>query len=241
MLECVQQRKGKANKMNDANIIIVDDDPGIRTVVRLLLETRGYSVTEAASGYEALELLSGGAQPDLILLDIMMPGMSGVDACVSLRALTNAPVLFLTAKTQEQDKLAAYGNGGDDFLGKPFSQAELLAKVQSLLRRYMVYKGKAPLEGGLALDRKNRTVMKGGETVELTDLEVNILDYLLKKRGCAVSVRELYENVWDEKFLSSSTNTVMVHILNLRKKIEDDAANPKIIRTVWGKGYQIDE
>ena len=123
----------------------------------------------------------------------------------------------------------------------PSTEATSSSSLGILARPDMVYKGKAPLEGGLALDRKNRTVMKGGETVELTDLEVNILDYLLKKRGCAVSVRELYENVWDEKFLSSSTNTVMVHILNLRKKIEDDAANPKIIRTVWGKGYQIDE
>jgi DNA-binding response OmpR family regulator len=167
--------------------------------------------------------------------------MSGVEACVSMRAITNAPVLFLTAKTQEQDKLQAYANGGDDFLGKPFSQAELLAKVQSLLRRYMVYKGKAPAEGTLELDRKKRAVIKGGEAVDLTDLEMNILDYLLSHRGNSVSVRELYENVWGEKFLSSSTNTVMVHILNLRKKIEEDAANPKIIRTVWGKGYQIDE
>lgn len=228
--------------MNEtANILIVDDDSGIRTVVRLLLEARGYTVEEAASGYEAIDVLSGELKPDLIILDIMMPGMSGVDACASLRELTNAPVLFLTAKTQEQDKLRAYANGGDDFLGKPFSQAELLAKIQSLLRRYMIYKGKASADGRLQLDRKSRTVIKNGEAVELTDLELSILSYLLGRKGHAVSVRELYENVWGEKFLSSSTNTVMVHILNLRKKIEDDAANPKIIRTVWGKGYQVDE
>lgn len=228
--------------MNEtAHILIVDDDPGIRTVVRLLLEARGYTVEEAASGYEAIDMLSRELKPDLIILDIMMPGMSGVEACTSLRELTNAPVLFLTAKTQEQDKLRAYANGGDDFLGKPFSQAELLAKIQSLLRRYMIYKGKTSTDGRLQLDRRSRTVIKNGESVELTDLELSILSYLLGRKGRAVSVRELYENVWSEKFLSSSTNTVMVHILNLRKKIEDDAANPKIIRTVWGKGYQIDE
>lgn len=228
--------------MNEtAKIMIVDDDSGIRTVVRLLLEARGYEVSEASGGGEAVEAVAGGLAPDLIILDIMMPGISGVDACSSMRQFTNAPILFLTAKTQESDKLQAYSNGGDDFLGKPFSQAELLAKVQSLLRRYMIYRGKTPMNGKLELDRRNRAVIKGGETVELTDLEMNILDYLFQRRGSAVSVRELYENVWDEKFLSSSTNTVMVHILNLRKKIEDDAANPKIIRTVWGKGYQIDK
>lgn len=228
--------------MNEsANILIVDDDPGIRTVVRLLLEARGYAVSECASGYEAVDTLGSDYKPDLIILDIMMPGMSGVEACASLRGLTNAPVLFLTAKTQEQDKLQAYSNGGDDFLGKPFSQAELLAKVQSLLRRYMVYKGKSPTGGKLEIDHRNRCAIKNGEAIELTDLEISILDYLITHRGSAVSVRELYENVWDEKFLSSSTNTVMVHILNLRKKLEDDAANPKTIRTVWGKGYQIDD
>jgi two-component system OmpR family response regulator len=239
MLKCVAEGEKPMNE--SAKIMIVDDDPGIRTVVRLLLEAKGYEVVEASSGYEAVEAIAGGLLPDLIILDIMMPGMSGTDACASLRKLTNAPVLFLTAKTQEQDKLQAYSTGGDDFLGKPFSQAELLAKVQSLLRRYIVYKGKNPADGKFEFDRRNRAIMKNGETIELTDLEMSILDYLLKRKGSAVSVRELYENVWGEKFLSSSTNTVMVHILNLRKKVEDDAANPKIIRTVWGKGYQIDE
>ena len=125
-------------------------------------------------------------------------------------------------------------------MGKPFSQSELIAKVKSLLRRYIIYKGKSAAVRGVEIDRASRTAIKNGYSIELTELEMSILEYLLSKRGNVVSVRELYENVWQEKFLSSSTNTVMVHILNLRKKIEDDAANPKIIRTVWGKGYQID-
>jgi two-component system OmpR family response regulator len=225
---------------NSAAILIVDDDPGIRTVVRLLLESRGYEVLDADSGASAVAVIGGRPDIDLIILDIMMPGMDGIEACGELRKTTNAPVLFLTAKTQERDKLEAYSNGGDDFLGKPFSQAELIAKVQSLLRRYIVYRGKSASRTGIEIDTAARCAVKNGYTIELTELEVNILDYLLSHRGTVVSVRELYENVWGEKFLSSSTNTVMVHILNLRKKIEDDAANPKIIRTVWGKGYQID-
>jgi two-component system OmpR family response regulator len=225
---------------NSAAILIVDDDPGIRTVVRLLLESRGYEVLDAGSGASAVAVIGGRPDIDLIILDIMMPGMDGIEACGELRKTTNAPVLFLTAKTQERDKLEAYSNGGDDFLGKPFSQAELIAKVQSLLRRYIVYRGKSASRTGIEIDTAARCAVKNGYTIELTELEVNILDYLLSHRGAVVSVRELYENVWGEKFLSSSTNTVMVHILNLRKKIEDDAANPKIIRTVWGKGYQID-
>jgi two-component system OmpR family response regulator len=229
------------NHMNEnATILIVDDDSGIRTVLRLLLESVGYTVLDAAGGGEALDIISAHGDIDLIIMDIMMPGMDGVEACAQLRKSTNAPVLFLTAKTQETDKLAAYANGGDDFLGKPFSQSELIAKVKSLLRRYIIYKGKSAAVCGVEIDRATRTAIKNGYSIELTELEMSILEYLLSKRGNVVSVRELYENVWQEKFLSSSTNTVMVHILNLRKKIEDDAANPKIIRTVWGKGYQID-
>lgn len=227
------------NTKNSA-ILVVDDDSGIRRVLRLLLEAQGYAVITASDGAQALEEVKTGKAIDLIILDIMMPGIDGVETCGEIRRYTTAPVLFLTAKTQEADKLDAYAQGGDDFLGKPFSQAELLAKVNSLLRRYIIYKGKIPDENGIELDKKRRGAIKNGEVIELTDLELNIFEFLMSRRGSVVSARELYENVWGEKFLASSTNTVMVHILNLRKKIEDDAANPKFIRTVWGKGYQID-
>ena len=230
--------------MEKANhILIVDDDPDIRDVLRLLLTTKGYTVSEAVSGAEALDVLSAGAEVDLIILDVIMPGMSGMEACAKMREKTNAPILFLTAKTRESTHLEAYQSGGDDFLGKPFSQAVLLAKVQTLLRRYTQYKGKSdsPLTcSSLALDSQHHTAVRDGRTLELTDKEYSILEYLLQHRGNVVSAQELYENVWNEKYLPSSTNTVMVHILNLRKKVEEDTSAPKLIRTVWGKGYQID-
>jgi len=225
---------------NNALILIVDDDEGIRTVVKLLLESKGYKVLTASSGYEAIESVNANHEIDLIILDVMMPGMDGMETCGKLRETTNAPILFLTAKTSEKDKLSAYEQGGDDFLGKPFSQAELVAKVNSLLRRYTVYRSKVPQKDGIEINHEERIVTKNGEPIELTDLEFDILAYLFSKRGVTVSVKDLYENVWNEKFLSSSANTIMVHILNLRKKIEENAGNPTIIKTVWGSGYKID-
>lgn len=224
------------------HILIVDDEPDIRDVLRLLLEPRGYVVSEAKNGATAIDFVDTHRDIDLIILDIMMPGLSGTDACDAIRERSNAPILFLTAKTGEADRLEAYRSGGDDFLSKPFSQAVLLAKVSTLLRRYKEYKGKPEFEEASALniDRARRAVTRAGVQLDLTDKEYSILDYLTSRRGQVVSAQELYENVWGEKYLPSSTNTVMVHILNLRKKVEDDASNPKIIRTVWGKGYQID-
>lgn len=230
--------------MNDhSHILIVDDEPDIRQVLQLLLQSGGYAVSSADSGVAAIDFVASHPDVDLILLDIMMPGLSGIDTCRELRALTNAPILFLTAKTGDSDQLDAYEQGGDDFLTKPFSQAVLLTKVSSLLRRYKQYKGK-PEPGlhaaTLTLDPLRRSVSREGMALDLTEKEYNILEHLLHRRGCVVSAQELYENVWKEKYLPSSANTVMVHILNLRKKVEQDASNPKIIRTIWGKGYQID-
>ena len=186
---------------------------------------------------------------DLIILDIMMPGLSGIDACTQIRKITSAPVLFLTAKSKESDKTAAYENGGDDYLVKPFSQAELLMKVRSLLRRYVVYKGKTEPVFNLSeiriqdilIDTTYRFVYRENQKIELTDTEFQVLMYLVRNRGKAKDAQAIYEGVWNDRFLPSSTNTVMVHILKLRKKLELDFNNPAIIRTVWGKGYQIDE
>lgn len=222
-----------------AVILIVDDDSDIRSLVRLQLETEGYRVLEAGGGTEALELLKKDRDIDLIILDIMMPDMSGYDVCRELREFSVAPVLFLTAKTQQEDKLEAYNIGGDSFLGKPFLKEELLTKVNSLLRRYLVYRGKVTESQGVAIDPEKRIVTKNGEPVDMTDLELNILSYLFSRKGEIVPIQDIYENVWGEKYFSQSSNTVMVHILNIRKKLEDDTANPKIIRTVWGKGYQV--
>lgn len=225
-----------------SNILIVDDDADIRNVLRLLLQER-YTVTEAADGMAAVDYLRTHPDTDLIILDVMMPGMSGYETCDTLREFSNAPVLFLTAKSAQSDRISAYSSGGDDFLSKPFSQEELLAKVGSLLRRYKEYRGKP--EAALAIenlevDLSTRSVTSAGKPVLLTDTEYAILEYMLRNRGKTVTAQELYEAVWKERFLPGSGNTVMVHVLNLRRKIEANPSSPKIIRTVWGKGYQID-
>ena len=232
----------KRDMLTRSHILIVDDDADIRQVLRLLLRD-DYNVTEAEDGPAAIRAVKDNADIDLIILDVMMPGMSGWDACDAIRGLTNAPVLFLTAKSGEKDKLSAYRSGGDDFLSKPFSHDELLAKVGSLLRRYKEYRGKpeaALAIENLEIDFASRSVKNAGVAVQLTDTEYAILEYLLHNRGSTVTTSVLYESVWKERFLPGSGNTVMVHVLNLRRKIEDDPSNPKIIRTVWGKGYQID-
>ncbi len=227
-------------------ILVVDDEEDIREIVRILLENKGYDAHAVASGDAAIDYIREHPNTDLVILDIMMPGLSGIEACARLREHTQAPVLFLTAKTLESDKAQAYGAGGDDYLGKPFSQAELLMKVDSLLRRYRVYRGKPdrlPMPAGkrLVLVEEKGYVLRDGEVIPLTNKEIEILQFFLDRPGRPVDAKELYEGVWGEKYLSSSSNTVMVHILNLRKKLESDPADPKLIRTVWGKGYQLDE
>ena len=223
-------------------ILVVDDEEKMRVMIRKYAEYEGYEVEEAADGMSAIELCRQ-EKFDLMILDIMMPELGGYDACSRIRSYSTAPVLFLTAKTQEGDKRRAYDSGGDDFLAKPFSHAELMMKVESLLRRYRVYKGKTSgqlLRADVMLDEPGRRVLRGGRPVELTETEFEILCFLAARRGSVVSVEQIYEGVWHEKYMPSSTNTVMVHIVNLRKKLEEDPANPRLIRTVWGKGYQID-
>ena len=225
-----------------SQILIVDDDPDIRKVLTILLREE-YSVAAAADGQAAVDYIREHPDTDLVVLDVMMPGMDGFEACDRIRALSNVPILFLTAKSAEADRISAYRSGGDDFLSKPFSQGEFLAKVSSLLRRYREYRGKPPaalMLDDLEVDLSTRSVKSKGKELFLTDTEYSILEYLLKNRGKTVTASEIYEAVWKEKFLPGSGNTVMVHVLNLRRKIEETPSNPKIIRTVWGKGYQID-
>lgn len=203
------------NLETPVRILVVDDEPDIRNILHILLSSRGYEVDEAENGLRAVECVRAQPDYDLIILDIMMPGMDGVAACTEIRQHSVAPILFLTAKAQPADMSDAYGSGGDDYLIKPFSNHELFLRVDSLIRRYRVYHG------------------KGDAPTVIDALEIN------RDKG-TVSARKLYEDVWHEKFLPSSANTVMVHILKLRKKLEDDPANPTLIRTLWGKGYQID-
>lgn len=232
--------------MEQYKILIVDDDPNIREVLTVLLGSEGYVVEQAEDGESALEKVYADKRIDLVILDIMMPGLSGVEVCTKIRENSSIPVLFLTAKSQEQDKVEAYSEGGDDYLVKPFSQTELLMKVKSLLRRYKEYYGRfqsqaVPTIGGnISLDTKTRAAVKGTKKIPLTDKEYDILRYFIEHRGEIVENKDLYEGVWGEKYLPSAGNTIMVHVLNLRKKLEEDVNKPKIIKTVWGKGYKVE-
>ena len=233
-------------KMSEAtNILIVDDEADIRKILRLLLQKKGYSVCEAVNGAEAIERAREG-DVDLIVMDIMMPKVSGVQATVAIREFSNVPILFLTAKSLDSDKERAYLGGGDDYIVKPFSSTELMLKIASLLRRYTVYRGKESEKNVLSLpcsvevDLESRIVRRAGEEVALRDKESEIFFYLLSKRGETIETDRIYEEVWGEKAMPSSANNVMVNMLNLRKKLEDNPSNPKLIKTVWGKGYRFD-
>lgn len=226
-------------------VLIVDDEPDIRDVVSILLTSHGFSVKEASDGNEAVAAVKTAPELDLIILDVMMPGLDGIGALKKIRSFSNIPALFLTAKTQERDMALAYENGGDDYLSKPFSQAELLMKVNSLVRRYREYNNSDAADStsllkDLEIDTAKRTVLKNGTEISLTDTEYELLAFFLAHRGVPNDAKSIYESVWDEKYLPSAANTVMVHVLNLRRKIEDDPTQPGIIKTVWGKGYQID-
>ena len=228
-----------------AKILIVDDEADIRRVLRLLLENKGYEVSEATNGRAAVDLVRSGGI-DLVVMDIMMPHVSGIDATAKIREFSSVPVLFLTAKSLERDKTVAYKSGGDDYLVKPFSSTELILKVESLIRRYTVYKGKEPEVNLIALPCSveacidAKTVFKNGEEISLRDKESEIFFYLLSKRGETIETDKIFEDVWGEMAMPSSANNVMVNMLSIRKKLEDNPQNPKVIKTVWGKGYRID-
>ena len=234
--------------MNSANILIIEDDEDIREGIRILLESEDYRITEAANGLEGLKLLSDDT--DLVILDIMMPGISGLKTCEEIRKTSFVPVLFLTAKAQESDKLIGLMAGGDDYLTKPFSYAELLGRVKAQLRRYQVYRGKEeepdrPAEQFIELGRfriheNYNEVYVDGVEVNLSDIEYHILLLMMQYPKRIFSAQNLYESIWSEPYFYSCNATVMVHIRNLRKKVEKDPQNPLSITTVWGKGYRFD-
>lgn len=233
--------------MAQNKILIVDDEPDIREVVSILLGSEGYQVLQAENGQAAVEMIYHDRTIDLVIMDIMMPGISGVEAVELIRKQSTVPVLFLTAKSQEQDKVDAYSQGGDDYLVKPFSQTELIIKVKSLLRRYTEYQkpvnqaaSESSFGDNIRLDDKKRCAIKEDRQIPLTDKEYAIMRFFVEHRGEIVGNKELYEGVWDDNYLPSDGNTVMVHILNLRKKLEDDANHPQIIKTIWGKGYKVE-
>ncbi len=227
-------------------ILLADDESEIRNVLRLLLENKGHEIIEASDGNAAVRLAHENSDIDLCIMDIMMPGCSGIDATAQIRKFSDVPVIFLTAKSLDKDKMDAYSSGGDDYLVKPFSPKELLMKVEALTRRYNVYGHKETdadsvrLPYGVVINPSRREVMRNGDVIDIRDKEYEVLMYLVKNRGSIVSAKDIYEAVWEEMSLPSSNNTVTVHILNLRRKLEENSSVPKLIRTVWGRGYQID-
>lgn len=226
-------------------IMIADDDPDIREVVRILLESEGFRIVEAVDGDDAISKIDPAI--DLYILDVMMPGKSGYQVCRAIRAASTAPILFLTAKSQDGDKSMGFSSGGDDYLPKPFSYTELTARVKALLRRYYVYRGKESEDSkekivirDLVIDRQTCEVRLAGAEVQLTDIEYRMLLLMAENRRKVFSAQNLYESIWNEPYFYSCNNTIMVHIRNLRRKIEPDPDNPQYIKTVWGKGYRID-
>lgn len=231
--------------MKERKILFADDDAEIREVVRILLEGEGYQVDEAADGTMAVAMADDSY--DLIILDVMMPGRSGFSACAEIRKKSMVPILFLTARTQDSDKTIGFGAGGDDYLAKPFSYTELATRVKAMIRRYHVYKGKPEEKEDEVVAFKDMVIQKAwnevtraGEEILLTDLEYRILLLLASNRGRIFTIEVIYESVWQEPFFYSANNTVMVHIRNLRKKLEQDPRNPKYVVNVWGKGYRVE-
>lgn len=234
--------------MSKENVLIVEDDADIREGVRILLESENYNVAEAENGRQGLELLDEST--DLVILDVMMPGMSGLRTCEEIRKISNVPVLFLTAKAQESDKLIGLMAGGDDYLPKPFSYAELLGRVKALMRRYNIYMGRNTqiqekeelyLEiGGIRIHESFNEVYVKGVEKEMSDIEYHMLLLMMRHPRKIFSAQNLYESVWNEPYFYSCNSTVMVHIRKLRVKVEEDPKYPKYIKTVWGKGYKFD-
>ncbi len=243
--------------METSRILIVDDNPEIREIVRILLEGEGFDTEEAVDGQTALKL-TREISFDLIILDIMIPGINGYQTCIEIRKNSNAPILFLSARTKDSDKTLGFSSGGD-FLAKPFSYNELINRAKALIRRYQVYRGKDASDPDistfassadrskepllfhhLTINEAQEEVVSDGSPLILTDTEYAMLLLLVKHRRQIFSAQRLYESVWNEPYYRGANNTVMVHIRNLRLKIEKDPKNPTLIKTVWGKGYRCD-
>lgn len=234
--------------MNDTNptILVADDDRDIVNALCKLLELEGYSVVKAYDGIDALEKLYENSI-QLIIIDVMMPRLDGLSALMKLRADSNIPVIVLSAKSEDTDKIIGLSMGADDYVTKPYNPRELLARVQSSLRRYMmlgaidtVNKTDLIKVGGLALDMNAKSVTVDGEPVKLTATEFKILMLLMKNAGRVFSAEEIYSRVWNEDAYSVE-NTVMVHIRHIREKIEINPKDPKYLKVVWGIGYKIEK
>lgn len=229
--------------MEDAvKILIADDAKDIRELLQLMLEDAGYQVVTAVNGKEAVDKIDDSIS--LVILDVMMPKISGIDACARIRTITDIPVLFLTAKSAESDLVEGFEAGGDDYLTKPFSSTELLLRVKALLKRpHMNVADKDETSKiviqDIVLDKDLRQVIRDGKEIPLTEIEYRILLLLASNRNRIFTAKEIYENVWQEAFMPNSTNTVMVHIRNIRKKLGDTGPSPKYLHNSWGRGYRV--
>ena len=225
------------------NILVCDDEKDIVSALKIYLESEGYKVLTANNGREALELMEDSTV-HLVLLDIMMPVMDGISAMVKLRERSNVPVILLTAKGEDTDKVLGLNVGADDYITKPFNPLEVLARVRSQLRRYMQLGGgqsadAAIVIGGLRLDDKSKEFSVDGEPVSLTPTEYDILRLLMANPGRVYSPREIYQQVWKNQPYGAE-GTVAVHIRHLREKLEINPAEPRYIKAVWGQGYKIE-
>ncbi|MDR1064845.1 MAG: response regulator transcription factor [Oscillospiraceae bacterium] len=226
------------------NILVCDDEHEIVEAIEIYLKNEGYSVLKAFDGEQALEKARVN-DVHLVIMDIMMPKMDGIRAMMRLREMCNIPVIVLSAKTEDTDRISGLSLGADDYITKPFNPLELLARVKSQLRRYTELGGAEPRQnvyktGGLVLDDERKTVTLDGEDVRMTPVQYRILLLLMKNVGRVFSIDEIYERVWNEVPYNAD-NTVAVHIRNIREKIEINPREPQYLKVVWGIGYKIEK
>ena len=232
--------------MSEINILVVDDEKEIADLIEIYLVSDGYKVFKAENAARGLEIIEK-ENIHLVLLDIMMPGMNGLEMCKKIRETNNIPIIMLSAKSTDLDKILGLGTGADDYVTKPFNPLELTARVKSQLRRYtqlgnlnqqnssQVYKC-----GGLMINDENKEVFVDGELIKLTPIEYNILLLLVKNAGKVFSIDEIYEKIWNEDAIGAD-NTVAVHIRHIREKIEINPKKPNYIKVVWGLGYKMEQ
>lgn len=229
------------------NILICDDEPDIRSALKIYLSGEGYGIFEAENGSQALDIIAK-EEISLLLMDVMMPVMDGITALSTLRKTSNIPLILLTAKSQDFDKVSGLNAGADDYITKPFVPVEVIARVRSQLRRYKRLGGAAEPEerdsklcnGGIEYDDKSKTVTVDGEPVSLTPTEMQLLKFFLENLDCVFSPQEIYRKVWNDTPFGSE-NTVTVHIRHLREKIEINPARPDYLKVSWGHGYKMEK
>jgi len=230
--------------MSEITILMVDDEVAIINLMRIYLKNEGYKLLLACSGYEALELIRIH-KVDLIILDVMMPQMDGIQTCMKIREENNLPIIMLSAKSQDIDKITGLSIGADDYVTKPFSPLELTARVKSQLRRYTHLNSRVVQDEQeiriheLIINTVSRRVTLAGEEVKLTPKEFAVLHTLAVNRGFVLSMDKIYTTVWNQPFMESK-NSIIVHIRKLREKIEKDPQHPEYIKTVWGIGYKFE-